>query len=128
VWADTPVAVQQVSAPTKTRPEDQPLPTVNGSGFVQDLVIADIETRKAVGIERYGTPLQPFNGRNVDQDLYEEILDAAQYLRQKLVERVELSEVVYTLYRRLEDLLGAELPLDVYELMEKLYLGLKVDG
>ncbi len=66
---------------------DQPLPVVNEHGFVQDQVIADIEKRKALGIRKYGTALQPHNGRDALQDAYEEALDLAIYLRQALMER-----------------------------------------
>jgi hypothetical protein len=51
------------------------------------MVIADIEKRKAIGLERYGTLLQPFNGRDALRDAYEEALDLAQYLRQAIEER-----------------------------------------
>lgn len=80
------IAAEQVE-PTKQREGDQPLPIVNDRPFIQDLVIADIEARKQVGIQRYGTPLQPFNGRDVLQDLYEELIDAACYIKQAIVER-----------------------------------------
>jgi hypothetical protein len=73
--------------PTKQRPGDQPLPEVNGSQFIQDMVIADIEARKQVGIQRYGTALQAHNGRDALQDLYEELIDAAMYVKQLMVER-----------------------------------------
>jgi hypothetical protein len=91
---------KSVAAPTKQRPGDQPLPIINEAKFIQDLVIADIEERKRVGIERYGSLLQPFNGRNVDQDLYEELVDGVMYARQRLVERAEIrrlfEELVYS--------------------------------
>ncbi len=74
------------AAGLRLRPGDQQLPEVNDSGFIQDLVIADIEKRRELGIQRYGTALQPFNGRNALQDLYEELLDAAMYIRQKIEE------------------------------------------
>lgn len=51
------------------------------------MVIEDIEARKAVGLERYGTLLQANNGRDSLQDLYEELLDAATYVRQLIEER-----------------------------------------
>jgi hypothetical protein len=70
----------------KQRPGDQPLPTPNANPDIQSMVIDDIGKRRAVGIERYGTPLQPFNGRNTLRDIYEELLDAACYVRQRLVE------------------------------------------
>ena len=70
----------------KMRPGDQQLPIPNDNTCIQDMVIADIERRKAVGIERYGNALQAFNGRNALQDLYEELIDAAMYTRQLLEE------------------------------------------
>lgn len=73
--------------PTKTREGDQKLPNKNDYKFVQDLVIADIEARKQVGISRYGTALQPFNGRDALQDAYEEAIDLAMYLKQCILER-----------------------------------------
>lgn len=69
------------------REGDQPLPVTNNGPCIQDLVIADIETRKAVGLRRYGTVLQPHNGRNALLDAYEEAIDLAVYLRQLLYER-----------------------------------------
>lgn len=71
----------------KLRPGDQPLPIQNELPFVQDAVIADIEARKALGIERYGTPLQAFNGRDALRDAYEEAIDLCMYLKQSLIER-----------------------------------------
>jgi hypothetical protein len=66
---------------------DQQLPVVNDRPFVQDLVIADIETRKQLGIRKYGTALQSGNGRNMLLDAYEEVLDLAIYLRGALDEQ-----------------------------------------
>lgn len=66
--------------------EHQQQPIKNDKPCIQDLVIADIEARKQVGIERYGTTLQPFNGRSALLDAYQEALDLCQYLRQLLYE------------------------------------------
>lgn len=74
-------------SPTKQREGDQPLPVKNDLPFVQDAVIADIEKRKEIGIQRYGTPLQAFNGRDTLQDLFEELLDGAMYAKQLMIER-----------------------------------------
>lgn len=67
----------------------QQLPTPNEHRDIQSRVIEDLRRRRQVGIERYGTPLQPHNGRDVLQDLYEELLDAACYVKQAMVERDE---------------------------------------
>lgn len=76
-----------MTEPTKQRDGDQPLPIKNEHPIIQDLVQVDIEARKKLGISRYGTALQPFNGRDVEKDIYEELLDAAIYMRQRLYER-----------------------------------------
>jgi hypothetical protein len=66
--------------------DSQPLPTPNDKVFVHELVATDLEHRRIVGIRRYGTSLQPHNDRNALRDLYEELLDAACYARQRLYE------------------------------------------
>lgn len=70
-----------------TAPTEQPRPVPNGSPSVQGMVIDDLTVRLRVGIQRYGTALQPFNGRDALRDLYEELLDAACYTRQLIAER-----------------------------------------
>lgn len=65
--------------------QEQPSPQ-ESQGDVGKLVIKDMEERRQTGIERYGTPLQPFNGRNALIDAYLEVLDLAVYLRQKIEE------------------------------------------
>jgi len=71
----------------KERPGDQPLPKPNRRPIIQALVIEDIEKRLQVGIERYGTGLQAYNGRDALRDAYEEALDLVMYLRQLIEER-----------------------------------------
>lgn len=67
---------------------EQPMPVISDEGpAIQDLVIQDIETRKKIGLARYKTLLRPFNGRDVMQDLYEELIDALFYLRAEIEER-----------------------------------------
>lgn len=65
----------------------QPAPTRNDSTPVWQLVIADMQARDEFGRAKYGTPLQANNGRDALVDAYQEILDAAVYLRQLIVER-----------------------------------------
>ncbi len=66
--------------------EVQPAPKP-GTGDMWRLVIADMEARRLLGIQRYGTPLQPGNGRDVLIDAYHEALDLAVYLRTAIEER-----------------------------------------
>ncbi|MGW1436927.1 hypothetical protein ACWD7M_16955 [Streptomyces griseus] len=79
----TPPAGQSlpIQGALRERPGDQPLPT-EGQESVQDALIKLIEERRELGIQRYGTPLQTFNGRNAVRDALEEALDLATYLMQ----------------------------------------------
>lgn len=96
---------------------DQPPPMVNANPAIWPLVIADVgilgapgicalvqkdmEERHQVGIERYGTPLQPFNGRDALVDAYQEALDKTVYLRQALLESSQMYEPTGEFYVRL---------------------------
>lgn len=63
----------------------QPAPT-EGQQDVTDLVVQDLLARRAMGTAKYGTPLRTFNGRNALMDAYQEVLDLANYLRQRIAE------------------------------------------
>jgi len=65
----------------------EPAPVKNNHPAVWDLVLADMKERDSIGKEKYNTRLQPFNGRDPLIDLYQEILDAAVYIRQIIYER-----------------------------------------
>ena len=69
------------------REGDQQAPVPNNKPAIQDLVMQDMLARKLLGQKRYGTPLQPHNGRDMMQDLYEELLDACNYIRGAIYER-----------------------------------------
>lgn len=64
------------------------MPVGNDEPIIHELVIEDLRKRLEIGIERYGQPLQAHNGRNAILDAYEEVLDLAVYLKQRLVEEV----------------------------------------
>lgn len=66
---------------------EQPEPIKNENPHIVDLVIEDMKERKELGIRRYGTALQAFNGREALQDLYEELQDACIYIKQVLEEK-----------------------------------------
>lgn len=66
---------------------EQPAPQNNDQPAVWGLVLKDMVDRDAVGRKRYGTPLQPHNGRDALRDAYEEALDLVVYLRQAIYER-----------------------------------------
>ena len=67
--------------------DNQPKPVTNNLPAVWELVIQDMNKRNVFGADKYGTPLQPFNGRDALQDAYEEALDLCVYLRQFIYER-----------------------------------------
>ena len=67
--------------------DSQAMPIPNGHVDIQTLVIRELDQRRELGIERYGTALQPFNGRDALQDLYEELMDGMVYIRQEIEER-----------------------------------------
>ena len=66
---------------------EQPHPRHNDLPAVWDLVLADMTARDRLGSARYGTRLQPHNGRDALADAYAEALDLVVYLRQAIYER-----------------------------------------
>lgn len=112
--ASQSVEARAAQEPTKQREGDQalPHPGQTGQGSVQDRVIAktrqlideygdtgmldvasaeaiiaQAEESKRVGIERYGRPLEPFNGRDSLQDFVDELRDALMYGTQMIMAR-----------------------------------------
>lgn len=83
--------------------QDQPPPTAS-EGDVMAEVIADLTERRRVGIERYGTPLQPFNGRKALVDAYQEGADLLAYLKQEMIERERLEDQLAKALARIADL------------------------
>ena len=67
--------------------DDQPAPQKNEHPAIWVLVKEEMLKRNAFGIAKYGTPLQPFNGRDALKDAYEEALDLCVYLRTAIYER-----------------------------------------
>jgi hypothetical protein len=60
--------------------ESQPLPVGTDEVDTQTVAIRLIEQRRALGIKRYGQPLQPSNGRDSLWDAVEEAFDLCLYL------------------------------------------------
>lgn len=65
----------------------QPAPAVTKNPRSWDLVLADMAERDQFGKSKYGTSLQPGNGRDALADAYQEALDLAVYLRTAMYER-----------------------------------------
>jgi hypothetical protein len=91
-------------------------PVANGTTPVWELVIADMRDRDNFGREKYGTPLQAFNGRNPVVDAYQEILDLAVYLRQHIEEQAAMKKRIEQLEGRLRALgIDPDEPTHAYE-------------
>lgn len=65
----------------------EPPPVANEKPIIHKLVMDDVQSRLNFGTKKYGTGLQPFNGRDSLKDAYEEALDLCNYLRQCMYER-----------------------------------------
>jgi hypothetical protein len=68
-----------------THLEPQPEPEKD-TGDVWLAVIDDMRWRREQGINKYGTTLGVFNGRDSLVDAYQEALDLCVYLKQRLIE------------------------------------------
>lgn len=68
-------------------PSGNPMPSPNRLPIVHKLVQDDLQDRLDFGMRKYGTGLQPHNGRDALWDAYEEALDLCCYLRQAIYER-----------------------------------------
>ena len=73
--------------------DGQPMPK-DGKEIVMPHLVEEFnqmaKLRYEVGIERYGTPLKIFNGRDAGQDAAEELFDLAIYLKQLRMEKKSL--------------------------------------
>lgn len=76
---------------------EQPQPRPNDGESMHDAVIAQLEERKRIGIERYSTILQTFNGRDAGRDLIEELADAMVYAMQLQRENEQLRAALHEL-------------------------------
>jgi hypothetical protein len=59
---------------------------IEGEAPVHEAVLIDMGERDEFGRRKYGTPLQPFNGRDSLVDLYQELLDCCVYSANHQVE------------------------------------------
>ena len=99
--------------------KDQPPPTGNQLPTMWDLVIDDMKERDNTGRERYGVPLQPFNGRDALVDAYQESLDLSVYLRQAIYEKEYLLNGIQEILTNTNNLTKV----DMVECLEKLLQG-----
>lgn len=72
----------------------QPPPIHTAERPTVDEVIEDLKVRKAMGIKKYGVPLQPSNGRDSLQDAYEEVLDLTLYVKNEIRRRDGVADMI----------------------------------
>jgi hypothetical protein len=87
VFTVSPLAADNPQLESTPLDQPPPKPEDTSKPAVWPLVIVDMCERDRVGRARYGTPLQPNNGRDALKDAYQEALDLAAYLRQAIHER-----------------------------------------
>ena len=79
---------------TRVNEQNKPQPATRrrpGVPATWRLVIDDMKDRDRTGRAKYGTPLQPGNGRDSLMDAYQEALDLCVYLRNEIEERKMLA-------------------------------------
>ncbi|HAQ03028.1 TPA: hypothetical protein DCQ22_04010 [Candidatus Nomurabacteria bacterium] len=76
----------------------EPAPVSNDLPNVWDLVLQDMQARDVMGLQKYKTHLQPFNGRDPLWDAYQEALDLVVYLRQAIFEKEQYANQIKTSY------------------------------
>jgi hypothetical protein len=79
---------EEKSSPQTHRQKISPffLPSSMAKYDVINAVCRDLQQRAKIGEKKYGERLVPFNNRDGLRDLYEELLDAANYCKQILME------------------------------------------
>lgn len=84
----------------RMREGDQQLPVPNDQPNCQqaymDWVNEAAPERMALGLKRYGTLLQPFNGRDFVRDAFDELFDLSVYMHGVRMERDAMLELLYS--------------------------------
>lgn len=84
-------------------PEPPPRRTTEADGpTMHEEVIAAIRARAEFGLEKYGVPLMPNNGRSWPNDATDEFLDLWAYIQQGRAERAAMAARIAELEARLE--------------------------
>lgn len=67
-------------------------------------IVEELRQRRELGIEKYGTELHTFNGRDCLRDCKEELLDLAQYVCQLYLESDQDKERTWALHNILKSI------------------------
>jgi hypothetical protein len=65
----------------------EPAPKPNNNKYVVNTVVTNFLLRDDMGTKKYGTHLQPGNGRDSLKDALQEAMDLVMYLTQAIMER-----------------------------------------
>lgn len=84
---DNVVSPQPCRCPATSPNAPEPAPKPAAGPAIWDLVVADMKERDAMGERKYGRRLRAGDGRDSLTDLYQELLDAAVYIRKAIEER-----------------------------------------
>lgn len=80
----------------------EPEPVHNSNPAVWDKIIELIKQRDQMGLNKYGTRLQPFNERYSIVDLFQELMDGIAYCYQLMYELEYIWETITTIRSILE--------------------------
>lgn len=86
--------------------DPQPKPKNQSGPLIFPLVIKDLQERDALGHQLYESELYAVDGRDHLVDLYQELLDAAVYVRQEIEERIILRSEIERLRGILSNIAG----------------------
>jgi len=96
---DKTYVVDESEPALRQREGDQDLPVANEEVSCQerfmDRISREMPARMSLGRHRYGTLLQPFNGRNFMRDAFDELLDLSVYLEGINAEREAMMDLLY---------------------------------
>lgn len=89
----------EAAAGLRQRPGDQPLPVTADPAApgAHDAIIALMQQRKALGLARYGSTLQPHTGRDTARDLIDELADGIVYAQTLATELRDLEDALLAL-------------------------------
>jgi hypothetical protein len=99
--SSVPARAASVGDSNPATPQQQTVP--EGEGDIWLLVISDMQRCREFGIQKYGKPVQKYNGRRPLIDAYQEVLDLAVYLRQAIAEEDAAIEAITAARQQAEE-------------------------
>jgi hypothetical protein len=103
---------QPLPKPGKKLVQERLIGFIRGEHFSNDVsfeITSGIEQRRELGIKKYGTPVQTFNGRDALLDAWQESLDLLTYIYQLDLEEGGWEETLHRVIVVVEDLAYARI-------------------